>query len=115
MRVALIHCYSATNADDGLLVEEAVDLIRLAFPGAQIDVGAQHPDTFDDLGDGVRVLDAGFSPRGPGSDWLRMLRGLGEYDLVVGVGRISVGAGPHPAAPRPSEDTRRWLSPQRPT
>ncbi|MCA0178214.1 MAG: hypothetical protein LCH77_01170 [Actinobacteria bacterium] len=106
MKVALLHCYSATNAGDGLLVIEAIDLIREAFPDAKIDVSAQHPDTFEDLGPGVVVLDGGFSPRGPGRDWLRMLRRLDEYDLVVGVGGGYLRAG-HPREALVTALTRR--------
>ncbi|WP_282071657.1 polysaccharide pyruvyl transferase family protein [Janibacter hoylei] len=84
MKILLLHAYSADNAGDGLLVTEALDLIREAFPGAHVDVAAQHPDTFDEPG--VRFLDAGVSRRGPGRDLLRVLRSLDDYDLLVGVG-----------------------------
>lgn len=84
MKVLLLHAYSASNAGDGLLVTEALEVIEEAFPGAEVDIAAQHPDTFDLPG--VRILDAGISKRGPGRDLLHVLRGMDGYDLLVGVG-----------------------------
>ncbi|NNG39269.1 polysaccharide pyruvyl transferase family protein [Flexivirga sp. ID2601S] len=85
MRVVLLHAYSATNAGDGLLVEEALDLIDEALPGSSVTVAAQHPETFP-ARPGVEIIDAGFSKRGPGRDLARLLCTLGDYDLIVGVG-----------------------------
>ncbi|WP_424466755.1 polysaccharide pyruvyl transferase family protein [Pseudoclavibacter helvolus] len=58
MRVVLTHGYSVTNSGDGLLVEEAAALVREAFPGAEINLVANDPESFrdQDLGRAVHPL-----------------------------------------------------------
>jgi len=46
MKVTLIHAYSTTNSGDGLLVEEAVEIVREAHPEAAITLVAIDPDSF---------------------------------------------------------------------
>jgi polysaccharide pyruvyl transferase WcaK-like protein len=84
-RAIILHGYSAANLGDGLLIDEAVRLIREAL-GASTDITilANHPASFE--GSGLRVIDSGLSRRGYGRDYLSTLRRLGAYDLVVGVG-----------------------------
>lgn len=85
MKVLILHAYSATNLGDGLLVEQAIEVARAAYPGCEIAVAAQHPSTFDLPAD-IRVLDVGVSGRGVGSDTWSTLRSLDRFDLVLGVG-----------------------------
>ena len=47
MKVTLIHAYSTTNSGDGLLVTEAVDIVREAHPDAEFTLVAIDPDSFD--------------------------------------------------------------------
>jgi polysaccharide pyruvyl transferase WcaK-like protein len=47
MRVVLVHAYSTTNSGDGLLVEEAEELVREALPDAAISLVALDPSSFD--------------------------------------------------------------------
>ncbi|WP_282856114.1 polysaccharide pyruvyl transferase family protein [Pseudoclavibacter helvolus] len=92
MRVLLLHGYSASNAGDGLLVTESIELIRETFPGpVAITVMAMHPDTFDLPG--VRVIDAGLRRPAAIPVYLRELTRLGKYDLLVGVGGGYLRAG----------------------
>lgn len=49
MRVLLTHAYSATNAGDGLLVDEAVDLVHEALGDAEITVVALDPASFPQM------------------------------------------------------------------
>lgn len=84
-RALILHGYSAANRGDGLLVELALEIVRDALgEDVEITVAANHPDSFQDMG--VRVLDSGLRRTGYRRTYLRALRRLHEYDLVVGVG-----------------------------
>ena len=84
-RAIILHGYSAANRGDGLLVELALDIVREALgEDVEITVAANHPDSFDGMG--VRVLDSGLRRTGYRRTYLRALRRLHEFDLVVGVG-----------------------------
>lgn len=50
MRVVLSHAYSRSNSGDGLLVDEAIAIVREAYPAAEISLLALDPDSFRDLG-----------------------------------------------------------------
>ncbi|ROQ06262.1 polysaccharide pyruvyl transferase WcaK-like protein [Rathayibacter sp. PhB93] len=50
MRIVLVHAYSRTNSGDGLLVDEAVELARQAFPSADFSLVALDPDSFSEDG-----------------------------------------------------------------
>lgn len=85
MKALLLHGYSATNAGDGLLVAEGVQMLHDAFPdGVDVTVLALHPDTFRDRPE--TVVDASFGKRGPSRELNAVLRRLGDFDLLVGVG-----------------------------
>jgi polysaccharide pyruvyl transferase WcaK-like protein len=85
MKALLLHGYSATNAGDGLLVEEGVQMLHDAFPeGIEVTVLALHPETFRDRTE--TVVDASFGRRGQSSALRAVLRRLGDFDLLVGVG-----------------------------
>ncbi|QHF23921.1 polysaccharide pyruvyl transferase family protein [Rathayibacter sp. VKM Ac-2804] len=47
MKVTLIHAYSTTNSGDGLLVDEAAEIVREAHPEAVLTLVAIDPDSFD--------------------------------------------------------------------
>lgn len=84
-RAIILHGYSAANRGDGLLVELALDIVREALgDDVEITVAANHPDSFQGMG--VRVLDSGLRRTGYRRTYLRALRRLHEFDLVVGVG-----------------------------
>ncbi|MBM4724614.1 polysaccharide pyruvyl transferase family protein [Rhodococcus hoagii] len=92
MRVALLHGYSSANAGDGLLVEESVVLLREAL-GSAVDVtlAASDPSSFEHLGiDAVKSLPG---LRGYDNQYVRVLRNLDNFDLVVGVGGGYLRAG----------------------
>ncbi|MFE4080504.1 polysaccharide pyruvyl transferase family protein [Paenarthrobacter sp. YIM B13468] len=93
MKVLVLHAYSATNAGDGLLVEETIGLLREAFVACDITVAALHPGTFDLPS--VTVIDAAPSWKGFSRDFRRTLKSLSSFDLVVGVGGGYIRAG-HP-------------------
>ena len=84
MRILLLHAYSAHNRGDGLLVDESVALIRSVFDDVELEVVASDPDSFDYLG--VPVYNAKPGRRGWSPEYLRVLRNLDSYDLLVGVG-----------------------------
>lgn len=93
MRVLVLHAYSATNAGDGLLVEETIELLREALPSPDITVAALHPSTFDIPG--IRLVDAAPSVRGFTQEFRAVLNSLSAFSLIVGVGGGYIRAG-HP-------------------
>jgi polysaccharide pyruvyl transferase WcaK-like protein len=93
MRVLVLHAYSATNAGDGLLVEETVELLREALPNPEITVAALHPSTFDIPG--IQVIDAAPGVRGFSREFRAVLKSLSAFSLIVGVGGGYIRAG-HP-------------------
>ena len=96
MRILLLHAYSAHNRGDGLLVDESVALIRSVFDDVELEVVASDPDSFSYLG--VPVYNAKPGRRGWSREYLRVLRNLDSYDLLVGVGGGYLRAGkPLPA------------------
>ncbi|WP_372487651.1 polysaccharide pyruvyl transferase family protein [Agromyces atrinae] len=85
MKILLLHGYSATNAGDGLLVAESLELLRESFgDDAEITVIALYPETFDF--DGVRVIDSRPTKRGYPAEFRKTLSAIDDFDLVVGVG-----------------------------
>jgi len=49
MNVVILHAYSRLNSGDGLLVDEAAELVREAFPTADISLVAMAPETFPEF------------------------------------------------------------------
>ncbi|MFE4498556.1 polysaccharide pyruvyl transferase family protein [Rhodococcus sp. NPDC056743] len=92
LKVLVLHAYSAENAGDGLLVRETLSLIRDAFgANAQITVAASHPDTFTGLD--VEIVDSSPSLFGYNRSYVKTLRSLSEFDVIVGVGGGYLRAG----------------------
>lgn len=92
MRVLVLHAYSADNLGDGLLVRESLDLIRQACgESVEVTVAASHPKTFVDID--AHVVDSQPRRFGYHAEYLRTLRGVREFDLVVGVGGGYMRAG----------------------
>lgn len=92
MKVALLHGYSASNAGDGLLVEESLEIVREALgQDVEFTLAASHPETFEYLG--ITVVNSAPGLRGYDRAYLRLLRGLDDFDLVVGVGGGYLRAG----------------------
>ena len=92
-KVLILHAYSAKNRGDGLLVEEALELIHESLgQDAAITMCASHPKSFAHLKD-LKVVDSGFRRRGYDADYLRTLRDIKSFDLVVGVGGGYLRAG----------------------
>lgn len=84
-RVLILHAYSADNRGDGLLVRETIGLLREAFgEDVQVHIAASYPETFRGVAD--EVLDSQPRALGYNREYLRTLRNLAQYDLVVGVG-----------------------------
>ena len=85
-RVCILHAYSPLNSGDGLLVQEAVDLVRTAVhpDTAAITLVALHAKSFphEDL-ELVTSL-----PRSARQvyDYVRIMCNLSSFDLIVGVG-----------------------------
>ncbi|WP_188037057.1 polysaccharide pyruvyl transferase family protein [Actinotalea sp. JY-7885] len=83
--VVLLHGYSADNLGDGLLVDEALEMIRDAFGSdTAITLVANHPKTFEHLG--IRVVDSSLRMTGYKREFISLLRDLSSADLVLGVG-----------------------------
>ena len=104
-RIALLHAYSPLNSGDGLLVEQAVDLVHEAL-GARlhIDIFASRPDGFAAAREpDVDVVGTRPGLRGYSRAYLRRLARLDEYDLVVGVGGGYLRLG------TPVEAIKTWL------
>lgn len=91
MKILMLHGYSATNAGDGLLVRESLDLLSHAFPGATFTVTALHPATFADID--AQVINARPTWRGFPKELHEVLRSIDDFDLVVGVGGGYLRAG----------------------
>lgn len=84
MRVTILHGYSAENAGDGLLIEEAVELVREAFGEAtEIVVFMRYPASIDDPG--FRVVCSRWRSRTAWT-YVRELATLSDSDLVMAVG-----------------------------
>nr|WP_240959004.1 polysaccharide pyruvyl transferase family protein [Rhodococcus sp. HNM0563] len=87
-----MHAYSAANAGDGLLVDESLALLREALgQSVEFTVVASHPETFSHLD--VALVDAAPGKFGFKRSYLKLLRSLGEFDLVAGVGGGYLRAG----------------------
>jgi len=85
MKALVLHAYSSDNAGDGLLVRETLDLIREAVGSAvEITMLASRPDSFRDLG--IKVHHSVPSVRGYDPNYLRTLKAIDDFDLVIGVG-----------------------------
>lgn len=85
MKVLILHAYNAKNLGDGLLVRETLRLVTEAFHGAsEITILASHPRTFD--GVNATVIDSSFTRLGYRREYLRTLRAIDSFDLVLGVG-----------------------------
>ncbi|RVW09325.1 polysaccharide pyruvyl transferase family protein [Prescottella agglutinans] len=92
MKVALLHGYSASNAGDGLLVEESLGIVREALgDDVEFILAASHPETFEYLG--ITTVNSAPGKRGYDRAYLDLLRGLDDLDLVVGVGGGYLRAG----------------------
>ncbi|MDR2566793.1 MAG: polysaccharide pyruvyl transferase family protein [Bifidobacteriaceae bacterium] len=84
-RALVLHAYSAGNQGDGLLLAEAAALAREVLGGgAEVVVAASDPASFAGLG--LRVVDSRPSWHGWDPGYRRVLAGIGEFDLVLGVG-----------------------------
>ncbi|WP_130840733.1 polysaccharide pyruvyl transferase family protein [Corynebacterium neomassiliense] len=91
-KALILHGYSSRNRGDGLLVEETVALLREALGGdTDITLCASDPESFRHLP--VTLHSSRPSARGWRRDYLRVLRQLDRYDLVVGVGGGYLRAG----------------------
>lgn len=91
--VLILHGYSADNAGDGLLVDEAVAIVREAVGvDAAITVLAGYPESFGYL-DVERVVSSKPTRRGWSAEYLSILRAIDSFDLVVGVGGGYLRAG----------------------
>ncbi|MFF0817863.1 polysaccharide pyruvyl transferase family protein [Rhodococcus sp. NPDC003318] len=92
MKVAMLHGYSASNAGDGLLVEESIGLVQEAVgTDATFVLAASDPESFASLG--IPTVKSKPGRRGYAPEYLRLLRTLNDYDLVVGVGGGYLRAG----------------------
>lgn len=92
MNVLVLHAYSADNAGDGLLVHETIALIREAFgTDTRLTVVASHPETFAGLD--ARIVDSKPGRTGYSREYLRLLRSMSEFDVIVGVGGGYLRAG----------------------
>lgn len=86
MKVAVLHAYSRENAGDGVLVWEALNLVRDALgPNTEVTLFAQYPQSFDGFpGPVMGTLPTSLfnvhRVAGPG------VRYLDSFDLVLGVG-----------------------------
>lgn len=104
-RVALLQAYSPLNSGDGLLVEEARELVgEVLGPDVDIDVFASRASDFEALGlPRTRCISTKPTLRGYDRQYLRALRHLSEYDVIVGVGGGYLRFG------HPIEAMKSWL------
>ncbi|MFD9662865.1 polysaccharide pyruvyl transferase family protein [Rhodococcus sp. NPDC059968] len=85
MKILVLHGYSALNRGDGLLVSSTLSILREAF-GEEIKVTlvASDPDSFSNLE--LESYPAVPHISGYSREYIRVLRNIGKFDLVVGVG-----------------------------
>lgn len=92
MRVLVLHAYNADNAGDGLLVTETLGLIREALgPDTSLTLAASHPRTFTAVD--AHIVNSKPDRAGYSLEFLRLLRNLDGFDLIVGVGGGYLRAG----------------------
>jgi polysaccharide pyruvyl transferase WcaK-like protein len=84
-RILLLHVYSGANKGDGLLVREAISLIKQTHDLAVIDIIAIHPDSFSGV-EVNKVIPVFSRPPIWSIEFLRTLRRIKTYDIVFGVG-----------------------------
>lgn len=90
-RVAIIHAYSSRNRGDGLLVDHALAMVRDAYGDCEVTLASSDPESFAHLG--VNVVGTRPSVLGYSRRYLRFLRGLSGFDVVVAVGGGYLRAG----------------------
>lgn len=102
MKYVILHAYSSTNSGDGLLVDEALGLIRSIDPDGEILVLALDPDSFSDRTDAAFLHPLTGRDRTPGpftvltAGALAVLRGLRlprEVSAVVDGADVVLGVG----------------------
>ena len=92
MKILILHAYSADNAGDGLLVDEALDLLREALAeDLDITLLASRPLTFAHLP--VVAIPTVPTLRGYDPALRAVLRSIDEFDLVLAVGGGYLRAG----------------------
>ena len=92
MRVLILHAYNADNAGDGLLVNETLGLIREALgPDTSLTLAASHPRTFTAVD--AHIVNSKPNRTGYSLEYIRTLRNLDRFDLIVGVGGGYLRAG----------------------
>ncbi|MUK02266.1 polysaccharide pyruvyl transferase family protein [Vibrio cholerae] len=92
MKALILHAYSANNAGDGLLVDEAVKIARqVVGPKGEVVLLASHPETFREVD--ATVIDSAPSSRGYRLDYLRTLARIRSFTIVLGVGGGYLRAG----------------------
>jgi polysaccharide pyruvyl transferase WcaK-like protein len=92
MKVLILHAYSAENAGDGLLVDEALDLLREALGGdLDITLLASRPKSFAHLP--VVAVPTVPTLRGYDPALRAVLRSIDDFDLVLAVGGGYLRAG----------------------
>ncbi|MGH2548325.1 MAG: polysaccharide pyruvyl transferase family protein, partial [Thermomicrobiales bacterium] len=85
MNIAILHGYSAKNSGDGLLLQEAISLVRTNIcSDACITVVASYPETF--ALDDVEFVRSRPSRFGFDRRYLAFLAHLRKFDLVIAVG-----------------------------
>ncbi|AZC12367.1 polysaccharide pyruvyl transferase family protein [Microbacterium sp. ABRD28] len=102
MRYLILHAYSSTNSGDGLLVKEALALIRSVDPEGAIAVLALDPDSFSDTAGASFVHPLTGQNRTPSSitmlahGGLALLRGLRlpkDVESMVENADVAIGVG----------------------
>lgn len=84
-KILILHGYSAENIGDGLLVYEALEFLREAYPNSVITVLSSYPNSFKSIKN-VRYVRSKPSPTGYKLEYLKELFNLKDYDVIVGVG-----------------------------
>jgi polysaccharide pyruvyl transferase WcaK-like protein len=85
MKIALLQCYSASNPGDGLLVDEAIELLQEAFgTSVEMTIVASYPNTF--AHHNARLIRARPTRFGYSLDYIRFLAQIRAFDMVIGVG-----------------------------
>ncbi|MBM4472272.1 polysaccharide pyruvyl transferase family protein [Rhodococcus hoagii] len=84
MKILIMHAYSRRNQGDGLLVDETVQIVREAWPQAELDLIASEPSSFA----GVAQRSVSSKPKSvrQAFSYFRTLTRIRQYDIAVAVG-----------------------------
>lgn len=113
MRAVILDAYRRSNAGDGLLVDEAIGLVREAFPGISATLVSMEPSSFPEYGPGLHPIAGSHERMRPASLLARLLTARPHPAVAAAIEAadiaVAVGGG-YIRADRPSAAAKSFLS-----